>query len=378
MGLVNRGWSLPEERRTIVDELNDAGYETAHFGLQHERHSAAANRYQIEGYHSAEDVWVERAVAGAVDFLARRADSSRPFYLNIGTVEVHESRWQGTKPLHRRAHYGVDPPHEVYVPPFIPDFPPIRAALGQFQGAIRFLDIHVQTLFDAIARLGYRENTLVVFTTDHGIAVPRAKTTLYDRGTETALMMQLPGTIGRAREIPELIQNIDLAPTLLEAAGAAIPPRVQGRSFWPLLTGRAYAPHEALFTERNWHAAEYDPMRAVRAARFHYIRNFGERPLRHWLPREVTHPPPTYRASYTELWPERTQPRPAEELYDVAADPEEFVNLADDERYRSVKQNLAAALESWMRRTADPVLEGPIPDKLNPWPVEADTASERG
>lgn len=375
MGLVNRGWSLPEERRTIVDELNDAGYETAHFGMQHERYSAAANRYRVEGHRTESDTFAENAVADAVAYLESRAGSPTPFYLNVGTFEVHPSRWLATMPHNRLEHYDVDPPRDVYVPPFLPDVPAVREALGQFQGAIRFLDAQVQRLFDAVERAGHRDNTLVVFTTDHGIAAHRAKTTLYDRGTEITLLLQMPGTIGVAETHSHLIQNIDILPTLLEAAGVAIPPRVQGKSFWPLLTGGTYEPHPAIVTERNWHSAQYDPMRSVRTERFHYIRNFDEHPLRQWLPHEILRGPSAAAPTFDAVWPAMTEPRAAEELYDMTADPEEFTNLAGDERHGPVKRELAATLDDWMRRTDDPLLRGPIPDRLNPWPAASEGAA---
>lgn len=74
--------------------------------------------------------------------------------------------------------------------------------MGRLQDAIRFLDAHVQRVFNAVERPGYRENTLVFFTTDHGIANMRAKSWLYDRGVEIALMMQMPGPSPRARWYP--------------------------------------------------------------------------------------------------------------------------------------------------------------------------------
>ena len=367
MGLVNMGWSLPVGVRTIVDHLNDAGYETAHFGLQHERRPGGANRYQLEGHSRQEDNHAERAVDSAIEFLRRRVGSDRPFYLNIGTVEVHNSRWQGNQSCSRLDVYGMDPPERVAMPAYIPDVPALRSEMGKLQGAIRFLDGQVGRLLAAIDQLGYRENTLVVFTTDHGIANVRAKGTLYDRGVEITLLMQLPGGVAAGREVDELVGNIDLAPTLLAAAGAPTGPEMQGRSFWPLLTGGDYQPRDALFIERNYHQ-RYDPIRAVRTRRFHYIRNFGEDPRKAWLPDEVPYMNETYDHWYAELWPEPSLPRPAEELFDVAADPQEFRDLAADPAADAVRAELAGRLDEWMRQTDDPLLQGAIPDKLNPWP----------
>ena len=216
-------------------------------------------------------------------------------------------------------------------------------------------------------RLGLADNTLVVFTTDHGIAGVRAKGTLYDAGTEIALMMRLPGVIAGDLVIPQVIQNIDIAPTLLEAAGVPIPSTMQGKSFWLLLTGDAYEPHDAIVIERNWHG-DYDPMRAVRTERYHYICNFAEAPLKAWLPDEMPVTTAALEGTRFHVWPRPELPRGKEELFDVINDPDEWVDLAKDPVYQDIKQALRKRLDVWMRETDDPLLKGPIPDKVNGWP----------
>lgn len=382
MGLVNIGWSMPEETQTVVDYFNTAGYETAHFGFQHERSVASLNRYQVEGLpdypeddwaSDRDEEWADRAIPKAIQYLESRSPSDPPFYLNIGTVEVHASRWESNFPeghiQNRIDIYGLDPPDKVYVPPHLPDVPAIRKSLGRFQGAIRFLDGYFQLLLDAVERLGLAENTLVIFTTDHGIAGLRAKGTLYGPGVEIALMMRLPGVIPEKIVVDELIQNIDIAPTILEAAGLPIPSTMQGKSFWPLLAGEHYVPHKEIVLERNWHG-DYDPMRAVRTKRFHYIRNFGDAPKKAWLPDEMPVSQAALEGHRYHVWPPPAHPRAEEELFDLAKDPNEFVNLAQDPPYHDIKSKLAAMLEEWMHETADPLLQGPIPDALNGWPVK--------
>jgi arylsulfatase A-like enzyme len=381
MGLANPGeWSLPESQKTVVDYFNDGGYETAHFGLQHERYLAKANRYQVEGSTLTYENWIncpdefcENAIGKAIEYLESRTAQSKPFYLNIGSIEVHSSRWTDMLPRgsiqNRAALYGQAPADQVYIPPYTPDTPALRQVFGRFQGVIRHLDSQVQRLFDAVERLGLSENTLVIFTSDHGIANMRAKGWIYDRGVEISLLMHMPGTIGRGRQINELIQNIDIAPTLLDVAGIDVPQDMQGKSFWPLLTNKNYSPHEEIFIERNWHN-DFDPMRAVRTHKYHYIRNPGDNPQKPWAPQDNPKMKQYYEFSFYGLWPEMTQARPYEELYDVEADPQEFNNCADDPAYAKIKNRLASQLEEWMQKTDDPVLQGPVPNRLNGWPKE--------
>jgi arylsulfatase A-like enzyme len=186
----------------------------------------------------------------------------------------------------------------------------------------------------------------------------RSKGTLYDRGMEITLLMRMPGTIEAGLRAGQLIQNIDVAPALLEAAGVTAPQRMQGRSFWPLLVGGSYEPHDALFQERNYHS-DFDPMRAVRTRRHHYIRNFDPEAKRRWLPAEVTEVSEDPELKFVAIFPERTEPRPHEELYDVTADPVEKRNLAGDPSYADVLADLRGRLDDWMESVGDPLLNGP-------------------
>ncbi len=318
IGLSHMGWPLHARQMTIVDYLNAAGYETILSGVNHERHPNS-DRYAMDLTRHWADWNADRAVANAVAYLETR-DRSRPFYLNIGTQQPHSSSWGDG-----RKYGGPVPPEQVWIPPYIPDNRATRAGLGLFQAAVRFMDTQFGLLLDALDQLGYAQNTVVVFTTDHGISAARSKGTLYDRGVEIALLVRMPGGQGAGRQVTHLIQNIDFMPTFCEAAGVPVPGDVQGRSFWPLLTGGEYRPHDALYTERNYHGErpargadgfvdQYDPVRAVRTPEFHYLRWFKPevkpRPL---LPWEFPAGWQPESLDYELGWPVSTAPRVAEE-----------------------------------------------------------------
>ena len=374
MGLVNRGWSLPVDRRTIVDDLNAAGYVTVNCGIQHERHRREDNRYSEVRQHRH----IEDAVGEAIAFLQDRQGEDRPFYLNIATVETHPSQWCSIR--ERSAVYESWQPDEVYIPPFVPDTPQTRKELASFQGCIRYMDHHIGSLLEAIDRLGYRKNTVVVFTNDHGVAAPRAKPTIYETGSGISLIVRAPG--GVSGTCNHLVQNIDYTPTLLDLAGIDKPDRLQGNSFAPLLFGDSYEPHQEVFLERNYHSgtpsgeplstdqpnAYFDPMRAVRTERYRYIRHCADRPLRYWFPDEVRDRMGTeYHTVWNYLWPPLTEPRDREELFDLDRDPNERQNLAADPEYASILSDLSARVDRWMTETNDPLLNGEIPDRLYPW-----------
>lgn len=344
IGLVNRGWDMPDEEQTIVDHLNRAGFHTYHFGLQHERKGTERNRFQHEWTASRRSDQVADQV---IYFLRSEAARAQPFYVNVGVSEVH-------LPFDR-PEYIPDDPEAVYVPPYLPDTPDVRLELARFHGAVRFMDQAVGRILSALKETGLAENTVVIFTTDHGFAFPRAKSTLYDPGIRTTLILRCPEGMVRNGRYTELISNIDLTPTLLEMVGVEVPDSIQGRSFYGLLTEGPYEKRREVFSEKNFHDC-YDPIRCIRTDQYKYIRSFEQRtnlPLPADIERSI--------ASNT-LRPDAHDLRPIEELYDLQVDPWEENNLISDPAYAAVWDDLRTRLQRWMEETDDPILKGnPLP-----------------
>ena len=124
-------------------------------------------------------IHTEGAVEDALRWITGDVPSlDRPFYLALGLMEVHSSQWQigETKADARAPHYGAEPAEDVLLPDFVPDLPGVRKPPARFYGCIRFMDRRLGRLFDAMRLLGRMRDTILVFTTDHGIAANRAKT----------------------------------------------------------------------------------------------------------------------------------------------------------------------------------------------------------
>jgi N-sulfoglucosamine sulfohydrolase len=264
---------------------------------------------------------------------------------------------------------------KVVVPRFLPDTPEVRADLLDYYSEVERLDREVGEIIAALDAAGQLDNTLIVWTSDNGMPFPRAKANLYDGGTRVPLAIRLPGTVKGGRTLDDFVVLTDLAPTLLDFAGVKAPPTMTGRSLMPLLAGQSQAGRDRVFLERERHAnvrrgdLSY-PARAVRTKDFLYIRNF--RPER-WPAGD----PEMYFAvgdfgdidggpSKDLLLTRRTDPsiarfftlatakRPAEELFDLRRDPGQLENVARQSAYARTKQDLRAALDRWMRDTADP------------------------
>jgi arylsulfatase A-like enzyme len=370
MGLAHMGWELDADWMTLPKYLRNAGYSTHLLGFQHE----VPDQPELLGYETT-DTETKRAlelVDVVEEFLADR-DDDRPFFVSLGTEEPH-------RPFRRECvddelydRYDAD---EVEPLPYLPDRPEVREDIAALQAlTVETLDRAFGQFREKIREAGIAEETLVVFTTDHGIAMPRAKGTCYDSGLETALLVHQPGEIEGGRQYDELVSNVDLMPTLLDLVGIDPPRDVAGRSFAPLLHegdsegDEEYEERDQIFGEMTWHD-RYNPMRAIRTERYKYVRNFSLLP-RVFVPLDVV-PTPSGRAVHEEF---HVEDRPEEELYDLESDPHEQVNLASDRpmyepesaesdphpEYVEVLEDLRERLERWMIETDDPLLDGPVP-----------------
>lgn len=338
IGLANRGWSLPAGERAIVDYMSAAGYYTVLFGGQHER-SGGWTAYPAYKETGKPGKATADKVAGEVcDFLQRWDPARGPFFINAYSQDVHA-------PWDRPEFQGKYDPEALRPPAFLPNIPAIRKDLSTFYGSIEFMDGQMGKIFDTLREKGLAENTILVFTTDHGVGLPRAKSTLYDPGLTTALIVRWPGHVKPGQVSEHIIPNVDLLPTLLELAGQPVAPEIQGRSFAPVLLGGGYTPNEQVFAERNYHD-DYDPMRAVRTTRYKLIRNYAAR-NRYKLLAEATaeDTPSTLRNSGVA--------RPYEELYDLQKDPLEQKNVAEDPACAATLKEMQGRLDKWMRDTGD-------------------------
>ena len=348
VGLAHIGWEIGAQDVTLPMHLNAAGYSTHLFGHQHEHSEPARLGYrhiQLDGADA------RSASATLIGFLESVEPGGQPFFVSTGIAEPH-------RPYEREG-YDRDDPDKLQPLPYLPDRPGIREDLAGLHGLIWRLDESIGKITAALERTGLAEDTLLIFTTDHGIAMPRAKGTCYDPGIQTALIVRWPGRFEGGRRQDELLTNCDLLPTLLDLAGARTPSCVEGRSFLPLLDGGDYQPREDIFAEMTWHD-KYNPMRCVRTNDHKYIRNFGDRPLV-YIPADI-YVAPAGQEMKDEFYGSR---RPPEELYDLRSDPLEMHNLIDDPAYAEVAERLRARVQDWMVETDDPLLYGDYaPTKL--------------
>lgn len=349
LGLQHRGFGLYDKGQHLANTLKRAGYHTALAGVQH---VAKGNEVQALGYEwvrqSSGDTPFEEA---ARDFLL--SGPTQPFFLDVGFNETHR---EGRGFSRTSSPGDGDADSRYCLPPApLPDTPETRRDMADYKTTAARLDRKVGVVLDALERAGLAENTLIISTTDHGIAFPLMKCNLTDHGIGVSLIVRGPGGFGGGKVIDGLVSQIDLYPTICELIGIERPAWLQGRSLLPLVRGEAQEVNEAVFAGVTFHAA-VEPKRAARTQRYKYIRNYDQR-RRPVLPncddsisKEVL---------LANGWRERSIPE--EELYDLAFDPGETGNVAGEAAYSSVLAEMRERLDRWMRETNDPLLSGEVP-----------------
>ncbi|MCM3611583.1 sulfatase [Planococcus sp. MERTA32b] len=349
MGLTHLGHTMKSDVKTIPSEMKKAGYDTSLFGFFHESIDGVYEGEKL-GYDHVVTVpgnAAEKVTDQLESFLKERtvSQNEKPFYASVGFEETHRP-FDGFEP---------DPVDSVEVPPYLPDTKKVREDISLFQGSVKELDRSVGRIKKLLDDTGLADNTVLIYTTDHGIAFPRAKGTLLDAGLETALLIRFPkGMMTEGGKRDELLCNIDLMPTLLEIAGGEVPEGIDGYSFLPLLKQEDYKERNHFFCELTWHD-RYHPMRGIRTKDYKYIRNFEDGP-KVYLPYDL----------YTSLSGEEVReeyavPNSKEELYDLKQDPLEQHNLAGDPDLEDVLVELRERVANWMAETEDPLLKGPVP-----------------
>lgn len=341
LGLAHRGFSMTDYRRHIIHTLHDGGYHSVLAGLQH----VAAKPETIgfrELLHPRSTKAADVAPLAA-QFLSRAG--SQPFFLDVGFFETHREYPEPT---------AADDARYTQPPMPLPDTAATRKDMAAYHASARLMDEGVGEVLRALDRNGLAANTLVISTTDHGIAFPLMKCNLEDSGWGVSLIMRGPGGFMGGQVCDALLSHVDVFPTICELSGVGKPAWLEGRSMLPVVRGEKQETNEAVFAEVNFHAS-YEPKRAVRTKRWKYIRRYGDK-----------HTPvlPNCDDGLSKnLWLEygwKQQILPRESLYDLVFDPTEHQNLASDPAFSGTLAEMRGRMDTWMRATNDPLLRGPV------------------
>ena len=392
------GLSLPRVMQRV-------GYRTGHIGKYH---VAPEEVYHFETYLKGNGRNGVAMAAASKDFLTGTEDE-RPFFLYFATSDPHrgggidrtsELEFQpdlfGNKP-NRGAHTGVEEvffdPADVVVPPFLPDTPETRSELAHYYQSCSRIDQGVAALVQILKDADLYDKTMIVFTSDHGMAFAGGKTTVYEGGLRVPMVVRDPYQTQRGVQSDALISHIDITPTLLDFAGGLDPEtnapkemlnakkywkdqglsgidnrdgnqpfdHYHGKSWMGVLANPEQAHHDEIFASHTFHEIQmYYPMRVIRDGKYKLIWN-------------IAHPLPYPFAS--DLWAAsswqaqlakgndapygnttvgRYVQRPEFELFDIVADPDETTNLAESSGHADVLEQYQAKLKAAQKRFDDP------------------------
>lgn len=341
LGLAHRGFALNDYGKHLLHWLRPHGYASALAGIQHIAKDAATIRYDevvpVKSTRAAD-------VAPAAAAFLRRAPKL-PFFLDVGFFETHR---EFHKPGPRQDIRYMETPAPIA------ETEATRADMAGFCASAAALDEGAGMVLRALESAGLAGNTLVIATTDHGIAFPGMKCNLTVHGTSVYLIVRGPGGFRGGKVSDAMVSQMDLYPTICEMLQIAPPGWLEGSSLLPLMRGERRELHDELFAEVNYHAA-YEPKRAVRTRRWNYVRHYGDK-LTPVLPNCDDGPSKT-------LWLNngwRQMPVPREMLFDTVLDPNETRNLAGESAHSAVLSEMRGRLDRWMERTEDPLLHGPV------------------
>jgi arylsulfatase A-like enzyme len=270
-----------------------------------------------------------------------------------------------------------------------PDSLEVRGDVADYYFEVQRFDKLVGDSIAALEEAGELDNTIIIMSGDHGMPFPRCKSNNYDSGARVPLAIRWPKKIKAGTVVNDFVSLVDIAPTLIDAAGQAAPADVSGSSLLPLLAGKNSRDRSYVLHGKERHVPGQEtpdmggyPTRAIRTHDFLYLHNF--RPDRWpagtpnyqeatlpgaWLADCDNGPTKTYMVDqrdkddeHRRLYDLSFAKRPADELYDLKKDPNQMVNVAAVPAYAKTVEELKAQLFAELKKSGDPRVTGKGPD----------------
>lgn len=316
---------LPGNIENLPRLLKAAGYYTASIGKWHLGEPFKQNFDRVVDMHEP---------SGAADWLPElaRKPKDKPFFFWLASLDAHVP-YDWTPPL--RHH---DPRH-VMIQPWYTDTPYERVQLAEYYDEIERADSNIGKVVNALRQSGELDNTLIIVLSDNGASFGSAKTSIYDEGLLTPLIMRYPPRIAAQGHNQQLVSSVDLAPTLLELAGVPLPVGLHGVSLWPTIADPQKAVRPFIYAERNKHVDRNYFERAIRTKEFLYKQNYDGRRLCD---------------PEADLLTER-KPRDSgnSEFYHLPTDPAAQHDISSDPEFRSDQTALRQQMNQIMYNTHD-------------------------
>lgn len=356
--------------------LEKAGYQIGYW-----RKSWGPGNLKAGGYvdkHPAGKEYNRRG-EGFAEFMKDRKPG-KPFCFWLGSSDPHRGYKKGSG-----AKSGI-PVDKVKVPAFYPDAEEIRSDIADYYFEVQRFDSDCARAIKMLEDIGELDNTIIVMTGDNGMPFPRCKSNIYEMGVHMPLAIRWGNKAKGGRRVSDFTSFADFAPTFLDAAGVNIPADMTGRSLLPVLLsekqGRVDANRDHVIFGKERHVPAQKkpsldgyPCRGIRTDEYLYIRNFKPQRWPAGVPQGAAikkgifvdcddSPTKSYlidnkdNPKVKKYYDLSFAKRPAEELFEVATDPDNIKNLADNPKYAKVKAKLSALLMAELKQTKDPRVIG--------------------
>jgi N-sulfoglucosamine sulfohydrolase len=349
-----------------MQSLREAGYLTGVLGKVN--HSTPKADYKWDFVHDQKELGNGRDpeiyYRYCKEFFTRCRREDKPFYFMVNSHDPHRPYHIPGKPIKgAKEPSKTYTPNEVSVPGFVPDLPGVRGELSCYLNSTRRLDDTFGKTMQALKESGFEDNTLVMFLSDNGIAIPFAKCNTYLASTRTPWLVRWPGVVQQdAVDKEHFISGIDFFSTICEAIGLPIPAGLDGVSFLPLLKGQSQSGRDKVFTQIDMKAGgDAVPMRCVQDKHFGYIFNpwsdgtFWYRNNNEGLTMKAmveAGANDAFIAQRVNMF----RYRALEEFYDLKNDPDCIHNLIDKADFQEDIDGMRKQLHDWMKRTHDILL----------------------
>lgn len=331
---------------SIAHYLKPLGYRVA---LSGKRHIAPKSVFPFEYLAGAKNPNFTRVE----EFLDSCLKVNRPFCLFLCSNEPHDPWTLGDVSKYDAA--------TLKLPPNFIDTEVTRREYVKYLAEVGYFDSQVGKAMALLSKKGLEGNTLVIVASEQGSIFPFAKWTCYDSGLQSAMIVRWPSQVEAGAKSDALVEYTDVVPTLIEVAGGTSPEELDGKSFLPVLRGKAKEHKDYVFGEMTTrgikHGSTHFGIRCVRSKKFKYIINFTP---------EVEFQNVCTHKDFFQSWVKKAESdskaarlvkryrwRPAVELYDVLNDPFEMINLAGGADYQEVEKQLRAELLAWMQACGD-------------------------
>ena len=336
-----------EGTKSIVHYLKELDYRVA---LSGKSHVAPEEVFPFEYSATIKNPDLEAIDSLMSDSVANET----PFCLFACSTEPHLPWTKGDPSLY--------PPEKVILPPYIVDTPVVRENFSRYLAEITYYDNQVGQILALLDKHGLSDNTLVMVVSEQGNAMPFAKWTCYGNGLQSAMIVRWPGKVAANSTTDAMVEYCDVVPTFVSAAGGRPAKVLDGKSFLPVLTGKASRHKDYVFAQATTrginNGSENFPIRTVRGERFRLVWNLNPTAeyMNNSIPMDFFKSMETAAASgdaHAIEYVNRYKFRPELELFDCSTDPLEMNNSAQNPEYEKTIKRLKTKLEGWMADQGD-------------------------